>query len=250
MWNYTCMRNRNSFSGIALLITMGALIAGAITGIIFFMFKAIRAGKIMELLISTSVLALVYFSIYSIEASRSGELIQMLLWWTPPFIIYAVYWMCLLVPEKSPIVAANNLSWADKNWWWTLDGWEFEEEVSRVFKANGCKTRVTKKTGDGGIDIILYKDNLKYIVQCKHYKEKLSPEPMRALWGCKDDFGADGVIMVASSGVTDSSKDYIKNKDNFIVYTLNDIIRMGTQPSNISIKKPFGNGVPIPSFLP
>ena len=107
-----------------------------------------------------------------------------------------------------------------------MDGWQFEQEVANVFRLNGYKTRVTKGSGDGGVDIILNKNNKTIIVQCKHYQNPVPPEPIRALWGCKDDFGADEVILVASSGITDMGAKFVQNKPNFKVLNLDDIIKM------------------------
>ena len=123
----------------------------------------------------------------------------------------------------------NSSNWQQQAWWWTLDGWEFEQEVARVFRLNGYNATVTKGSGDGGVDIILKKENYKAIVQCKHHHNPLSPEPVRALWGIKDDWGADEVIMVASSGLTSASAEFVRNKPNYKVLNLDDIIRMSQQ---------------------
>lgn len=224
------MRNDRSTlksTGIALIAIAGFLVA--------FLTKVVKAGRLPELFISFPFLILGYFlSLKTMEfLSSSINMIGVAFFLTFPLGVYALYWLWLFSQEKVTSTRAN-LNWADRNWWWTLDGWEFEEEVARIFRLNGYKAKVTKKTGDGGIDIILYKDNLKYIVQCKHYKNSVGPEPVRALWGVKDDFGADRVILVASSGITEQSKMYIKNKPLYSVLTLEDIISMGLRPQEDS----------------
>lgn len=93
----------------------------------------------------------------------------------------------------------------------------------------GYKATVTKGSGDGGVDIIIEKEEYRGIIQCKHYQNPVPPEPIRALWGCKDDFQADEVILVASSGITQAGADFISNKPNFKVLNLDDIIRMSQQ---------------------
>lgn len=67
------------------------------------------------------------------------------------------------------------------------------------------------------------------IVQCKHYRNPVPPEPIRALWGCREDFQANEVILVASSGITQAGADFISNKPNFKVLNLDDIIQMSMQ---------------------
>lgn len=160
------------------------------------------------------------------------------------FVAFCMYWAKLF--NQSPYnqfsrqqIRQNSSNWQAQSWWWTLDGWQFEEEVAKIFILYGYKATVTKGSGDGGVDIILKKDNYTAIVQCKHYNKPVPPEPVRALWGCKDDFNADEVILVASSGVTESSANFINNKPNYKLLVLDDIIRMSKEVQNLEqpIKK-------------
>lgn len=204
----------------------------------FFLYKflvaVVRQNKLLEFFISTPILFLALYGSYKFtEYNSSLSLPQYLLCYVVPLFIYAFYWIIVLNSSKT--VSYNkraNLNWSSKDWWWSLDGWEFEEEVARVFELNGYKTKVTKKSGDGGIDIIMYKNNYKYAVQCKHYQDEVPVEPIRALNGVKDDFGADILIIVASSGITKAGHDFIANKPYIKLMTLNDIIEMGLHPVN------------------
>lgn len=147
------------------------------------------------------------------------------------FIAFCVYWSGLF--NNSPYgqfskgsLKQNSASWSEQAWWWSLDGWQFEQEVAKLFIIQGFRATVTKGSGDGGVDIIIKKDGYRGIIQCKHHRNPVPPEPIRALWGCKDDFGADEVILIASSGITQAGADFVSNKPNFRVLTLYDIIRM------------------------
>lgn len=211
-----------------------AILVSIMAFVIFFVKKAIKAGRIKELLISTPILILVYYIGYvmmnELYKHINISLLAEALYFVVPLGIYALYWLYLFSHEKITSLRAN-LSWANRSWWWDLDGWEFEEEVAKVFRLNGYKVRVTKKTGDGGADIIMYKDDLKYIVQCKHYKNPIPVAFMRELNGIMDDFGADMAIMVASSGATKQAEDFIENKKAYFrILDLEDIIRMGLRP--------------------
>ena len=191
--------------------------------IIAFVVKAYKAGRLMELLVSSTILAEVYYLIHALNCSIP-------LWGLiVPFAAYCIYWLVLFQFEKVTSVKADP-NWTDRDWWWELDGWDFEEEVAKVFRLNGYKAKVTKKTGDGGIDILMYKDGEKIIAQCKHYTSPVAVSVARELNGIKEDFKADKLILIASSGVTASCKDFIKNKPYFKVLDLEDIIRMGLRP--------------------
>ena len=222
------MRNENDSTLKSTFIALTAIIAF----IIGFITLAVKRGRLKELLISTSILIGTYFILYSIINSLQIylDILGFLIIFGLPLGIYAIYWVYLFSCEKVTSLKVNS-NWANRNWWWSLDGWEFEEEVARIFRLNGYKAKVTKKTGDGGIDIIMYKGKNKYLVQCKHYQNEVPVEPIRALNGVKEDFGADILILVASSGITKAGREFISNKPYFKVYTLEDIIAMGLRPS-------------------
>jgi len=211
------MRKGNVFD-----IVLGAGIFITLTTIAFIK-KVVKAGRIPELLISAPIVVVSYYLLWMYRANLE-------IWYflIPAGVFYA-YWYYLFSIEKITSPRAKDC-WADRSWWWTLDGWQFEIEVAEIFALNGYKAEVTKKTGDGGVDIILYKEGRKILVQCKHYKAAIGPEVVRALWGVREDFNSQEVILVASSGITEASKKFVKNKA-FRVYDLEDIIRMGLRPS-------------------
>ena len=191
--------------------------------IVNFIKKVYTAGRLIELVISSFILGVVYYMLYLCGSATP-------LWsYLIPAIVYSGYWWILFQHEKITSLKANP-KWADRKWWWTLDGWEFEEETAKVFRLNGYKAKVTRKTSDGGIDILLHKDNKRIIVQCKHYSSPVAVSVARELNGVKEDFCADELILVASSGVTKDCTDFIKNKPYFKILDLEDIIRMGLRP--------------------
>lgn len=212
-YNSSMARKGNS---IIILIIVALLL-----GVFQFIRKACKKGRVQELVVSTVTMAGSYFLLYHLNSP---------LWlFSVPLLIFWIYWSWLFKYEKITSVEANP-QWADRGWWWNLDGWEFEEEVAKVFRLNDYTADVTQKVSDGGIDILMYKDNKKIIVQCKHYGEPVSVSVARELNGVRDDFQADELILVASSGVTKSCKDFVSNKPYFKVYDLEDIIRMGLRP--------------------
>ena len=214
------MKQNNSNSSIMLL----AIMLGAIIGFVAFSKKAFERGKTKEWFFTTSMLFFSYYALFNIayirELTSSFNIIQLFLFYLSPLIIYSLLWAWLFSQVK--VVSKNsvrtNINWSNKKWWWNLDGWEFEEEVARVFKLNGFTAKVTKKTGDGGTDIILYdENNVKYIVQCKHYQSPIPVNFVRELNGIMDDFGADKAIMVASSGATQQAQEFLSNKPYIIL---------------------------------
>lgn len=206
------------------------MLIGATIGVLFFLFRFLNNVYKYNLwgeLALSSLIAFLYLGIVAGIAQSSEEVAGFLVL---AGVIYFCYWWNGKFNYADTRINSSN--WKEQAWWWTLDGWQFEQEVARVFRLNGYKATVTKGSGDGGVDIILKKENYKAIVQCKHHHNPLSPEPVRALWGIKGDWSADEVIMVASSGLTSASVEFVRNKPNYKVLNLDDIIRMSQQGLN------------------
>lgn len=218
------------------------LIAWAITaliGIIKFLIEVHKKGLWKEFIISTSIFSMIWYILHLLYTAKniSFSIFSVIL--IIVFIIYCAYWSNQF--SNSPYqqfsrfdIKKNSYNWSAQEWWWTLNGWEFEQEVAKIFISMGYNATVTRATGDGGVDIILEKDGIKSIVQCKHHNAPVGPNDARALWGCKEDFDADEVILIASSGITKGAADYIANKQNYKVYILDDIIEMSQSIQNIT----------------
>ena len=188
-------------------------------GIMTFFSYALLRGKKKELFISTPILILLWY------VERVLTLPRELFWVTLG--VYAVYWIYILFiqkPKRNDF--ATSMHWDDEEWWWSLDGWEFEEEVGKIFKLSGYKSEVTKKTGDGGTDLILYKDKKKVLVQCKHWSEPVPVQCVRELKGIMEDYKADELIMIASSGMTGAAWKFVENKPYYKVMELRDVMQM------------------------
>lgn len=199
-----------------ILVTL-AILVSIVTA---FFGYAIYKGKKKELLISTPILVGVWWLEHALFSPADP-----VIYWIP-FGVYVVYWVLLLFILPEHISYNTEIHWLDEDWWWSLDGWQFEEEVAKIYRKLGYKADVTKKTGDGGVDIIMYKDKKKIIVQCKHYGAEVGPEVPRALNGVKEDFRADELILIASSGVTRASSDFIRNKPYFSILDLQDVMNL------------------------
>lgn len=210
-------RQRTAITVKDIIILITTIIA-IITAIVKFLSEINRLGLWKEFFITTTLLL---GSNYIAYLSGNSDIFLITLLVT--VIAYCIYFGCKFSYKSTRL---NASMWKERQWWWTLDGWQFEQEVANVFRLNGYKAKVTKGSGDGGVDIILNKNGKTIIVQCKHYQNPVPLEPIRALWGCKDDFNADEVILVASSGITDMGTRFVQNKSNFKILNLDDIIKM------------------------
>ncbi|MCE5341784.1 MAG: restriction endonuclease [Planctomycetaceae bacterium] len=116
----------------------------------------------------------------------------------------------------------------EANYWFSLGGHEFEEEVSKLFRRSGHFSSVekTKGSGDGGIDIILtVSDGTKIFVQCKAHKTPVGPHVARDLYGAMQSAGVNDGIIINLTGFTQGVRDFIKGK-NISMFDVNSIIKM------------------------
>jgi uncharacterized membrane protein len=111
------------------------------------------------------------------------------------------------------------------DYWMSIDPWDFENEIAELFSANGYRAKVTKGSGDGGIDIFLDKNGRKGIVQCKRFKTKVGPGPVRDLYGTMIDGKFKYGFLVCPSGFSDNAFTFSKNK-NITLIGLKRIIEM------------------------
>ena len=81
-------------------------------------------------------------------------------------------------PERSKamIAAATHAAF-----WQSHSGHQFEHELAKLFTRDGYDTKVTRGSGDGGIDIILRRSGLPTVVQCKQTKSPIGPARARSL---------------------------------------------------------------------
>jgi restriction system protein len=97
---------------------------------------------------------------------------------------------------------------------------EFEEVVAEIFRSKGFEVELTKKTRDGGKDIIAISTDAlgfksKYFIECKRYGENntIGVEIVRNLYGVintKD--GPNKTILATTSFFTPDAHKFIKNE--------------------------------------
>lgn len=96
---------------------------------------------------------------------------------------------------------------------------QFEKLIAEIFSAKGFIVEQTKRTRDGGKDIIAFRtDELgisnKYFIECKHYakENKIGVEMVRALHGVKNiKDGPNKTILVTTSSFSADARKFVEN---------------------------------------
>jgi len=99
----------------------------------------------------------------------------------------------------------------------TTDHRIFEELVAEVFEGFGYTVELTKKTRDGGKDIIALKRNKgkkeKILIECKHWKNNVDVKEIRSLVGVAvgEEDMPSGIILATTSHFSSDAKNYVLN---------------------------------------
>lgn len=111
------------------------------------------------------------------------------------------------------------------DYWMRLDGHQFEDAVASVFRHFGYDAKVSKRGGDGGIDIVLKKNGQRTAVQCKAHAKPIGPSVARDLLGTMAHLGFNKGIIVSRSGFTAGTRDFVR-EEPIQLMNLNDILDM------------------------
>lgn len=112
-----------------------------------------------------------------------------------------------------------------KDFWLNLTGHQFEEALAKVYRKNGYIANVTQGSGDGGVDIILEKNNVITYVQCKAHKKAVGPAVARELYGTMKHSSVQNGIIASLGGFTKGVYDFVDDKAIDLI-DLEDIIRL------------------------
>ena len=98
-----------------------------------------------------------------------------------------------------------------------LNGFEFEEYLSRLYTKLGYKVEHTKLSGDQGADLLVEKDNIKSVVQAKFYTHPVGNKAIQEVVASKQYYDAQKAIVVCTSSFTKSAVELAKKNDVILV---------------------------------
>lgn len=94
-----------------------------------------------------------------------------------------------------------------------LDDYQFEHFCANVLNRNGYQMMVTRKSGDGGKDLVGWNSrNERVFGEVKHYKDsnKVSRPLMQKLKGAMVDAGVERGVFITTSSFTSEAIEYAK----------------------------------------
>jgi len=110
-------------------------------------------------------------------------------------------------------------------YWRHLNPYQFERSLKILFEKKGYSGMLTPASGDKGIDIFLWKNNNKYVVQCKYYRwDRVKPDVARDIMSAMESEKADGAILICMEGYTKGVIELAEQNPKLKLMTLSEII--------------------------
>lgn len=92
-----------------------------------------------------------------------------------------------------------------------MDGHDYEYLVARYLKGHGYTgAKVTKASGDYGVDVTAHKGGHKYAVQCKYYSKPVGISAVQEAAAGKAYYGCDAAMVVTNNTFTKAARDLAK----------------------------------------
>ena len=89
-----------------------------------------------------------------------------------------------------------------------MTGFDFEKYAGELLNANGFdRIKVTQASGDYGVDIIAYKDDIKYAIQCKKYSSPVGIKAVQEVIGSKAMNDCHVAAVLTNNTYTKSAKE-------------------------------------------
>lgn len=120
-----------------------------------------------------------------------------------------------------------------EKYWLSQSGREFEISVKDLFLKLGHSVKLTKGSGDKGVDIFLDDDT---IIQCKNTKSPSSPSVVRDLLGTMTHFNKQKGIVISTGGFTSGCYEFSEGK-KIELWDLDKIIEISNSLEYILQKK-------------
>lgn len=116
-----------------------------------------------------------------------------------------------------------------------MDGHEFEWFIAKVLAKIGFQNvRVTKASGDYGVDIIAYDNGVKCAFQCKRYSGTLGLQPIQEVSAGAGYYGASRAYVITNSHFSENARNladrlgvklWDRNSLNYLINKINEFER-------------------------
>lgn len=112
----------------------------------------------------------------------------------------------------------------EEAWWRSLNGRQFEQELTTLLRNRGFCAQRKGGSGDGGIDIEFEHQGKRIIVQCKALKNYVGPSTVRDLYGTLLHENANEAWLITTSNFYSGARAFAQGKPIRLI-TMRDILK-------------------------
>ena len=112
--------------------------------------------------------------------------------------VFALIWQSFRRRHQQEEIILDGLSHID-----TMNGHDFEYWCASLLKKNNFHdVQVTQGSNDQGVDILAYKDNERYAIQCKRYSKPLGNTPIQEVASGRNIYMCDKAVVMTNNFFT------------------------------------------------
>ena len=116
----------------------------------------------------------------------------------------------------------NDINNVDKD----MDGFDFEKYTGKLLIANGfTNVEVTQCSSDFGVDVIAYKDEIKYAIQCKKYSSPVGIKAVQEVIGSKA-MNSCHVAVVLTNNIFTKNAIKLAEKNNVLLWNREKLLEL------------------------
>lgn len=137
------------------------------------------------------------------------------------------YWIGISYYHDMPDIAYSKKIKIRESYWndTEMSGIDYEKACAESLRKMGyTDIELTKTSGDQGIDIIAWKDGLKYGIQCKHYEGSVSNKAVQEASAGAKYYDCDVAVVMTNSVFTRSAEE-LAHKIGVKLWSNNDLYR-------------------------
>jgi restriction system protein len=98
------------------------------------------------------------------------------------------------------------------------NGHEYERFCADLLSENGWEARVTKATGDQGVDIIAHYNGLRVVFQCKFYSSPVGNKAVQEVVTARIHEQADLAVVISNATYTRSAENLAKTTNTILIH--------------------------------
>lgn len=99
-----------------------------------------------------------------------------------------------------------------------MTGHEYEHAVAAYLRSEGySRVKVTKGSGDYGVDVVAFKHGFKYAVQCKYYTSPVGLSAVQEVYAGKAFYNCEKAMVVTNSTFTKAAEELARKNGVILV---------------------------------